>query len=109
MKTISTFYKVILTSSDLDLQTTINQADTLYPEPTTDLELVNFIRDIWRQRTITNLDDLHIHPILKFQIFDEDSTVDYYLNYNQRSIRSKTREVVLRQGTKITRWEEASA
>ena len=111
MTVLSTYYKLSLASLegniDSKFTTTIHQHDPMDQVPATDRELVDYVRNLWRQRCNSQLDELLIQPVLKFEVTDGDSTVDYALSYYQPTSRSQTREVQLLQGLKhIGRWKE---
>jgi hypothetical protein len=106
---ITTYYKVLLTPDDSNntCSMTLPVYDMVLPEPKTDHELAQAVRKLWVAHSASNLSGLNIRPEEEFEIISDDDSIVYCeLFKNQRSIRSKRCEWVLRQDQKVTKWEE---
>ncbi len=107
---ITTYYKVILTpyNSNNTCEMVMPVYSMVMPEPKTDHELAKAVQKLWSEHSKSNLSGLNIRPEEAFEIMSDDDSVVYCeLFKNQRSIRSKRCEWVLRQDEKITKWEES--
>ena len=106
---ITTYYKVILSPEDTNNSCTMTlpMHSMIMPEPETDHELAQAVRKLWSKHSKSDLYGLNIRPEDEFEIISEDDSIVYCeLFRNQRSIRSKRCEWVLRQDQKVTKWEE---